>query len=145
MTRGWVPEPPPKTGGLAAAKQWLASRIKPPVSRPRHAADHATVKPALVAQAVAKHVPVASVAQAKNTMEHLVDELLGMGPLAPFARNPDVTDIIVDGHGRIWTDTGTGLDRTDTILEAKTTRDLAVRLLGQGGKRLDEEIGRAHV
>lgn len=138
MTRGWVPEPPPKTGGLAAAKQWLASRIKPPVSRPRHAADHATVKPALVAQAVAKHVPVASVTQAKNTMEHLVDELLGMGPLAPFARNPDVTDIIVDGHGRIWTDTGTGLDRTDTILEAKTTRDLAVRLLGQGGKRLDE-------
>src|SRR5690625_5720963 len=86
MTRGWVPEPPPNAGGLAAAKQWVASRIKPPVSRPRHAADHATVKPALVAQAVAKHVPVASATQAKNTMEHLVDELLGMGPLAPLDR-----------------------------------------------------------
>src|SRR5699024_5414817 len=37
-----------------------------------------------------------------------------------------------------WTDTGVGLSRTDTILEAAETKALAVRLLGQGGKRLDE-------
>ena len=105
-----------------------------------------------MAQAVAKHVPVASVPEAHATMDRLVEDLIGLGPLAPFTRHPDTTDIIVDGHGHIWTDTGTGLTRSDTVLDADTTRALAVRLLGQGGKRLDEgmpfgdvQIGQARV
>lgn len=145
MGRGWVPQRPEKTGGLAAAKHWLASRL--------NARDHQT-KPeiAVVAQAVAQHVPVASSGQAKATMQHLVDDLLGLGPLAGFTRHPEVTDIIVDGRGHIWTDTGTGLTRTGTTLDAADTKALAVRLLGQGGKRLDEgmpfgdvQIGHARI
>src|SRR5699024_5569379 len=89
-------------------------------------------------QAVSQHVPVTSLDDATNTMQRLVDDLLGLGPLAKFAQDPEITDIIVDGHVRIWTDTGVGLSRTDTILEAAETKALAVRLLGQGGKRLDE-------
>lgn len=85
-------------------------------------------------------------------MDQLVHDLIGLGPLAPFAQHPDTTDIIVDGHGHIWTDTGTGLTRSDTVLDAETVKALAVRLLGQGGKRLDEgmpfgdvQIGQARV
>ncbi|HEY4577012.1 MAG TPA: TadA family conjugal transfer-associated ATPase [Yaniella sp.] len=135
MTRGWVPQRPQKTGGWAAAKQWLAARMKPasPIAHHPTTPDTATV-----AQAVAKHVPVTSTAQAKTTMDGLVQDLIGLGPLAQFARDPDTTDIIVDGHGHVWIDTGTGLTRSDTTLDAETTRALAVRLLGQGGKRLDE-------
>ena len=149
MTRGWVPKPPPKTGGLTAAKHWLAARLKPASERTHQPAEPA---PALVAQAVAHHVPVASTNQASHSMQYLLDELLGLGPLAKFARDATTTDIIVDGHGRVWTDTGTGLNRTETMLEAETTRGLAIRLLGQGGKRLDEgmpfgdvQIGNARV
>lgn len=145
MSRGWVPQRPTKTGGLAAAKQWLAARLNP--------TDHQS-KPevAVVAQAVAKHVPVTSTEQAKATMHHLVDDLLGLGPLAKFARHSEITDIIVDGHGQVWTDTGAGLTRTTTTLDAADTKALAVRLLGQGGKRLDEgmpfgdvQIGNARI
>lgn len=135
MTRGWVPTRPAKTGGLAAAKQWLASRIGP---AEHHAKQLAEPEPAIVARAVAQHVPVASVGHAVSTMRHLVDDLIGLGPLAVCARDPETTDIIVDGHGHVWTDTGTGLHRTDITLDAPTTTALAVRLLGQGGKRLDE-------
>ncbi|GAA4117614.1 TadA family conjugal transfer-associated ATPase [Enteractinococcus coprophilus] len=149
MTRGWVPTPPPKTGGLTAAKHWLAARLKPATDRTHQPSEPA---PALVATAVAKHVPVASANQAASSMQHLLDDLLGLGPLAVFARNATTTDIIVDGHGRVWTDTGAGLNRTETVLDAETTRALAVRLLGQGGKRLDEgmpfgdvQIGSARV
>src|SRR5690625_1016115 len=149
MSRGWVPQRPQKTGGLAAAKQWLAARIKPATAAARQSSDPET---ATVAQAVAKHVPVASSAQAKTTMHQLVDDLMGLGPLAEFARDPDTTDIIVDGHGHIWTDTGRGLVRSETTLDADVTKALAVRLLGQGGKRLDEgmpfgdvQIGEARV
>lgn len=145
MGRGWVPQRPEKTGGLTAAKRWLASRL--------NAHDHrSTPDPAVVAQAVAKHVPVTSSRQAQASMQHMVDDLLGLGPLAEFARHPDVTDIIVDGRGRIWTDTGAGLNRTDTCLDTAETKALAVRLLGQGGKRLDEgmpygdvQIGHARI
>lgn len=145
MVRGWVPQRPEKTGGLTAAKRWLAARV--------NAADqHARPDVAVVAQAVAKHVPVASTEQAKESMQHLVDALLGLGPLAEFARHPDTTDIIVDGHGHIWTDTGSGLVRTSATLTAVETKALAVRLLGQGGKRLDEgmpfgdvQIGNARI
>lgn len=145
MSRGWLPQRPVKTGGFAAAKQWLAARLNP--------TDHQS-KPdvAVVAQAVAKHVPVASTAQATTTMRQLVDDLIGLGPLAEFVRNPDMTDIIVDGHGHVWTDTGAGLVRTTARLEAADTKALAVRLLGQGGKRLDEgmpfgdvQIGNARI
>ena len=145
MTRGWVPERPQKTGGFAAAKQWLAARLTP-------AEQQTKPNTAVVAQAVSQHVPVTSVDDATNTMQRLVDDLLGLGPLAKFAQDPEITDVIVDGHGRIWTDTGAGLSRTDTILEAAETKALAVRLLGQGGKRLDEgmpfgdvQIGKARV
>ena len=135
MTRGWVPQRPEKRGGLAAAKHWLAARI-----RPAHQAGALPGRPetATVAQAVAKHVPVVSTLQAKTTMDQLVHDLIGLGPLAAFAADPDITDIIVDGHGHVWTDSGTGLSRSETILTAETTKALAVRLLGQGGKRLDE-------
>lgn len=149
MSRGWVPQLPQKTGGFAAAKQWLAARIKPTTHGAQQPDRPGT---AVVAQAVAKHVPVASVPEAHATMDRLVEDLIGLGPLAPFTRHPETTDIIVDGHGHIWTDTGTGLTRSDTVLDADTTRALAVRLLGQGGKRLDEgmpfgdvQIGQARV
>lgn len=145
MSRGWVPQRPTKSGGLAAAKQWLATRLNP--------TDHqAKPEVAVVAQAVAKHVPVTSTEQAKATMHHLVDDLLGLGPLAEFARHSEMTDIIVDGYGHVWTDTGAGLTRTTTTLDAADTKALAVRLLGQGGKRLDEgmpfgdvQIGNARI
>lgn len=145
MTRGWVPERPQKTGGFKAAKQWLAARLAPTEQQTKP-------NPAIVAQAVSQHVPVTSVDDATNTMQRLVDDLLGLGPLAKFAKNPEITDIIVDGHGRIWTDTGAGLSRTDTILGPAEAKALVVRLLGQGGKRLDEgmpfgdaQIGNARV
>src|SRR5699024_11764643 len=74
MTRGWVPERPQKTGGFKAAKQWLAARLAPTEQQTKP-------NPAIVAQAVSQHVPVTSVDDATNTMQRLVDDLLGLGPL----------------------------------------------------------------
>lgn len=149
MSRGWVPARPEKTGGFQQAKRWLAARLQPDQGQ---LAPPKAPTEALAARAVAQHVPVASVHEARTTMTRLVDELIGLGPLAGFAQQPDVTDILVDGHGAVWLDTGTGLHCTDTVLEAHTVRALAVRLLGQGGKRLDEgmpfgdvQIGAARV
>ncbi|GAA1678695.1 hypothetical protein GCM10009791_27400 [Citricoccus zhacaiensis] len=71
-------------------------------------------------------------------MTALTDDLIGLGPLAAPARGAGVTDVLVDGSGTIWTDGLDGLRDTGRCLPADDARRLAVRLLAQGGRRLDE-------
>lgn len=71
-------------------------------------------------------------------MRSLADGLTGLGPLAEPARRPGVTDVLVDSAGTVWTDGTEGLQRTSLCLSAAQARHLAVRLLAQDGRRLDE-------
>ena len=65
--------------------------------------------------------------------------LLGAGPLEPLLAAPGVTDVLVNGDGSVWVDRGSGLERAEAeLLPAETSRQLAVRLAGQAGRRLDE-------
>ncbi|WIK81317.1 TadA family conjugal transfer-associated ATPase [Micrococcus lylae] len=70
----------------------------------------------------------------------LADELSGFGPLAPLVRADGVTDVLVDGNGRVWTDGADGLRQTGTILLPERARQLAVRLLHRAGRRLDAAV-----
>lgn len=65
--------------------------------------------------------------------------LLGSGPLEPHLCDPLVTDVLVNGDGSVWVDRGDGLQRADgEPLGVEAARQLAVRLAGQAGRRLDE-------
>ena len=69
----------------------------------------------------------------------LASEVLGLGPLEPCVADPDVTDVLVNGDGSVWLDTGLGgLVRADLDLDPAAARRLAVRLAGLAGRRLDE-------
>jgi pilus assembly protein CpaF len=153
----------PAQGGTAddrhRAQRWLASRLAGPAAHgdqdgPTVAAaglavgtDAGAVPPELAAEAVRRHLPVDSPEQAAAQMTAVSDGLLGLGPLAAPARGPGVTDVLVDGAGAIWTDGVDGLRQTGGWLDAAEARHLAVRLLAQGGRRLDEgqPYGDAHV
>lgn len=66
-------------------------------------------------------------------------ELVGLGPLEQLAADPSVTDILVNGDGRVWVDRGCGVHLTDaTVGSAKDLRRLATRLAGLAGRRLDD-------
>ncbi len=66
-------------------------------------------------------------------------ELIGLGPLQPFAEEPGVTDVLVNGDGVVWTDSGVGLRRRDLRLGPEpVVRALAVRLAAVSGRRLDD-------
>lgn len=58
--------------------------------------------------------------------------------LARFIKDPDVTDVFVNGSGETWVDRGQGLDRTSEVLTPTAVRDLAVRLVALGGRHIDE-------
>ncbi|MFC0675597.1 TadA family conjugal transfer-associated ATPase [Brachybacterium hainanense] len=82
---------------------------------------------------------VVGAAELLRTTSHLRDHLLGLGPLQELL-TPTVTDILVNGDGSVWVDTGEGLERSDLALAPEQARELAVRLATVGGRRLDDAV-----
>jgi len=68
----------------------------------------------------------------------LTARVLGAGPLDPWLCEPGVTDVAVNGDGRIWVDRGSGMEWVGERLDPHDARGLAVRLAGLAGRRLDE-------
>ena len=53
--------------------------------------------------------------------------------------NPNITDILVNGHKEVWIDQGQGLEKTKlTFLNEESVRSLAQRLGLSTGRRLDQ-------
>lgn len=64
--------------------------------------------------------------------------LLGLGELAEAVADPGVTDVLVNGDGRVWVDRGGGVEASSVCLSVAQARSLAVRLAGLAGRRLDD-------
>lgn len=65
--------------------------------------------------------------------------VLGAGPLEAVLTEPGVTDVLVNGIGGVWVDRGQGLRRESVDLGSpEEVRQLAVRLAGLSGRRLDD-------
>lgn len=84
---------------------------------------------------VVDHVTLAALAQA------LRDELTGLGPVDVLVRDPQVTDILVNGPSEVWIDRGAGLVPAGVgFRDEAAVRQLAVRLAAQAGRRLDDAV-----
>ncbi|GAA4918656.1 TadA family conjugal transfer-associated ATPase [Nesterenkonia rhizosphaerae] len=97
----------------------------------------------VTAARIAEAVRSEGLALGSGTTQQLVkklrDELVGLGPLQQFAEQPGITDVVLDGHGEIWTDGDGGLRSTGVRLESEEqSRALARRLISVAGGRLDE-------
>lgn len=78
------------------------------------------------------------VGRVEQTRDALSSRVLGAGPLDRWLGEPGVSDIAVNGDGRIWVDRGDGMQWTGERLSPDDARALAVRLAGIAGRRLDE-------
>ncbi|MGT2425385.1 CpaF family protein [Amnibacterium kyonggiense] len=62
-----------------------------------------------------------------------------LGVLTPFAEDPAVTDLLLDGAGRLWRDAGRGLEPLEVPpLDRQAARRLAVAVIAEGGRHLDD-------
>jgi pilus assembly protein CpaF len=78
--------------------------------------------------------------------EALRRDVVGAGPLEPLLRQPDVTDVLVNGAETVYVERGSGLERTDVRLGSEdAVRRLAQRLVATGGRRLDDAAPYADV
>lgn len=71
--------------------------------------------------------------------EQLSAAVLGAGPLEQLLADPAVTDVAVNGDGRVWIDRGAGMELMPVSLGSPGQRRmLAVRLAALAGRRLDD-------
>ncbi|MBK9100103.1 MAG: TadA family conjugal transfer-associated ATPase [Austwickia sp.] len=92
----------------------------------------------VAAVAASKRLHLGQAGVARHAAE-LSAAVLGAGPLEPWLHHPDVTDVLVNGIDGVWVDRGGGVERVACeVGGAPEVRQLAVRLAGLAGRRLDD-------
>lgn len=107
--------------------------------RARLAAGHHSAEPEAISNAVRACGLVLDEPSLRSLTQSLQDELGGLGLLDALIRDPQVTDVLVNGPDEVWLDRGSGLVRAATTLpDEAAVRHLAVRLAARAGRRLDD-------
>ena len=86
----------------------------------------------------AGEVPLTTADRARISQE-IADDILGYGPIEPFLRDPDVTEIMVNGPSQIYVEKAGRI----TLVEGSFTDDAHLRrtidkIVGRVGRRVDE-------
>jgi pilus assembly protein CpaF len=71
-------------------------------------------------------------------VRELADALAGLGPVQPLLRDPDVTDVMVNGPDEVWVERAGRLERTTvTFPDAASLQHAVLRVVGPLGLRFD--------
>ena len=140
--------PAARRGGPAAALGGVTGRPRRPPSsrpaRPRAAAGRrrrrvGPRRPRSPRRCRRRAGRCTATPQLRAVLLALQSEIVGAGPLEPLLRDPDVTDVLVNGPGEVWVDRGEGLERTAVrFADDAAVRRLAQRLAAPSGRRLDD-------
>jgi pilus assembly protein CpaF len=72
-------------------------------------------------------------------VEELVNEIYGFGPLESLMRDPEVSDVLVNGAERVFVERRGKLELTDvTFADDRHLLNFIQRLVGRAGRRIDE-------
>lgn len=78
-------------------------------------------------------------AQSQELAQQVHDFLVGAGPLEPLLRDPEVSDVLVNGPNDVWLDRGEGLVHAKVQFNsAGQVRACAQRLASLAGRPLDD-------
>jgi len=87
-----------------------------------------------LARAEAPLLPGAAVGELVDVVAARVG---GLGPLDPLLADPAVTEVMVNGPGRVWVERSGHLERVDVDLDGPTISHLIERVVGPLGRRAD--------
>ncbi len=78
----------------------------------------------------------------KRLVKEITDEALGFGPLEDLLRDPDVTDIMVNGRGQIYVERFGKLERVEGKEFVSNDQVIQVieRIIAPLGRRIDESV-----
>jgi pilus assembly protein CpaF len=136
----WAEDGAPREPGAAPLAELVAA------VRDRLAGDGSALTPHLVAAALREAGRPVGDATVLAVHAALVRDAVGAGPLEPLLRLPGVTDVLVDGPGRVLLDRGRGLEDAGVRFASDDeVRRLAQRLAATAGRRLDDATPYADV
>lgn len=96
-------------------------------------------RPADVADAMRELGAVVTDQSLLAALDDLRRHSTGAGPLDDLLAEPEVSDVLVNGPGRVFVDRGRGPEPTDVSFpDDEAVRRLAIRLAAAAGKRLDD-------
>lgn len=73
-----------------------------------------------------------------SLVRELTDALAGLGPVEPLLRDPEVTDVLVNGPDEVWVERSGRLERTEVAYtDGEALHAAIVRVIGPLGLRLD--------
>ncbi len=85
-----------------------------------------------------RHAPLNS-AERRNLMTEIQHEVLGLGPLEPFLKDPTVNDILVNTYRSIYVERGGVLELTPARFKDEShLRKIIDRIVSRVGRRVDE-------
>jgi pilus assembly protein CpaF len=97
-----------------------------------------------VARAVREEGVLLPPAELGDLVREVTDELAGLGAVQALLRDPDVTDVMVNGPDEVWVERAGRLERTAvSFADADAIRAAVLRVVGPLGLRLDR--ARPHV
>ncbi|MCA9048401.1 MAG: CpaF family protein, partial [Planctomycetaceae bacterium] len=77
--------------------------------------------------------------QREAMVREIMDEIYGFGPLEPLMNDPEVTDVLVNGPGRVLVERRGQLQTTDIqFADDQHLMQFIQRLVGRAGRRIDE-------
>lgn len=95
--------------------------------------------PEAVGNLVSVEAAVLSEGRQGELAERVLRDTVGLGPLEELLRDPDVEEVLVNGHEEIWIERRGHLVRTAvTFADEEQLRDVIERVLGPIGRRVDE-------
>jgi pilus assembly protein CpaF len=80
-----------------------------------------------------------SVADRARIAQEIADDILGYGPLEPFLRDPEITEIMVNGHDQLYVERAGKLHPVAaTFVDESHLRRTIDKIVAQVGRRVDE-------
>jgi pilus assembly protein CpaF len=93
----------------------------------------------IVAEELAKQNHALNQAERKQMVADVLDELLGLGPLEPLLKDPTITDILVNGHARVFVERYGVLEPSPMrFKDEKHLLRIIQKIVSAIGRRIDE-------
>jgi pilus assembly protein CpaF len=93
----------------------------------------------IVAEELAKQNHALNQAERKQLVADVLDELLGLGPLEPLLKDPTITDILVNGHNRVFVERYGVLEPSPVrFKDEKHLFRIIQKIVSAVGRRIDE-------
>jgi pilus assembly protein CpaF len=93
----------------------------------------------IVQEELAKQNHALNLAERRQLVDDVLDELLGLGPLEPLLKDPTITDILVNGHNRVFVERYGTLEHSPVCFkDERHLLRIIQKIVSAVGRRVDE-------